>query len=321
VTNTVQNGVPVTELYTAAMDAKGTGWDDQGLVLLTWTWSSINLQLPAVPRELLAIDPDGDGLFDLASVPSGSGPITFYGYASGNLVARGSTARAVEAQSKVCVGDFDADRRMEIAWTLDPSQTDLGRSTVVLVEKRNAGGQWSAHWPDPTRTDGGSAAGTNKTDKLLATKSCWRFRTILNSGGVQMAHYFPEQDPGGRSGRSGASASSTGVTRPLHTFPTLISARAMRAMSWGRRSASPRGSSPWPWASWETLTAMDLTSWRSSWLPFRVINLVAMISGQSIAGRRTVGYGHWASLQRTTLPPWVIFLEIRLSSRRRLRPM
>jgi hypothetical protein len=147
----------------ASMNKKGTGWSGEGVrELPQWQWTSFTGQLVRTPRELLAVDSDGDGLVELAAVPAGAAPIEFHRLTQSGLTAWGTTSRSVEAQSMVCTGDLDADRRMEVAWTLSPTAGNAGRSTAVLVEKRNlATGQWQPQSPDPARPDGASAAATN----------------------------------------------------------------------------------------------------------------------------------------------------------------
>jgi hypothetical protein len=95
-------------------------------------------------------------------VPQGAAQIEFHSLADGTLRSRGLTSRSVEAGSRVIAGDFDADRKGEIAWTLEPTANDPGRSTAVLLEKRAANNQWQPQWPDPQRADGASAVATNR---------------------------------------------------------------------------------------------------------------------------------------------------------------
>ena len=158
-----ESGRRVTRFYVASLNAKGTGWDADGLEELPqWAWAASAGALARAPRDLIAVDVDGDGLVELAGVPAGVGPIEFHSLADGTLRSRGLTSRQIEAGSRVCAGDFDADRRGEIAWTLEARPGNAGRSTAVLFEKRGTDGQWRPQFVDPQRTDGASAAATNR---------------------------------------------------------------------------------------------------------------------------------------------------------------
>ena len=158
-------GSPLRVHFMGTMNAKGTAWNSQGVVeLAQWRWTAVNGQVDRTPRDLLALDADADGIVELAVVPAGAGPIEFYaGHATNAVTPRiGQTSRSIEDGSMVCVGDFNNDRRMEVAWTLAPRASNLARSTAVLIERRDAtSGQWVADGPDAASPDGASAGATN----------------------------------------------------------------------------------------------------------------------------------------------------------------
>ena len=131
-------------LYQATMNGKGVAWDTRGLrPSPAWLWQASSFAVTQTPRELLVLNRDSPGSAQLAVVPAGGGVIELVGLAGGGAVRRGATAQSVEPQSFVCAGDFDGDGQDEIAWTLDPTTTDPGRSTTVLIEKRT-GTTWQA---------------------------------------------------------------------------------------------------------------------------------------------------------------------------------
>ena len=148
-------------LSRATMDGKGIAWGANGIEELEQgPWTRRDGQLTQAPRQLLALDADGNGIHELAAVPTASGRIEFFSAsATGALSRTGQTSRAIEEGALVCVGDFDADQQHEIAWNLPPTQSDVRRSTAVLIEKRGPAG-WAAHFPDLGRTDGASAGAT-----------------------------------------------------------------------------------------------------------------------------------------------------------------
>ncbi|MFI7598295.1 neuraminidase-like domain-containing protein [Actinoplanes sp. NPDC049681] len=165
-------GNPIRVQFRATMNAKGTAWNNDGVVeLAQWRWHAVDGQLAGTPGDLLALDADGDGIAELAAVPPGAGRIAFYaGHATTAVSPAGQTSRAIENGSLVCAGDFNGDRRAEIAWTPAPGVNDISRTTAVFIERLD-GGAWVPDRPDPNSPDGASVPALSvpvRTPFLLA---------------------------------------------------------------------------------------------------------------------------------------------------------